>query len=103
MPNLLQRIDGPMTRVRIKRLTEALQSLITEVHDKEIALEDSKTILGIFEASSRMITYLYVQDIVQGLNLEKQCLESDMHKLNLHIGSSICIGPICMLEAQSTC
>lgn len=37
--DLLQRISGPMTRTKTMRLKKALQSLIMEMRDKELALE----------------------------------------------------------------
>ena len=52
----LQGIGGPMTRARSKRMKEALQGLIIEMHDKKAVIEESKT------NSSRIVTYLYVQD-----------------------------------------
>ena len=45
-----------MTRARSKRMREALQGLIMEMHDKEAVIEESKM------NSPRTVTYLYVQD-----------------------------------------
>ncbi|XP_010266741.1 PREDICTED: uncharacterized protein LOC104604176 [Nelumbo nucifera] len=72
----LQGIGCPMTRARKKMMKEALQGLIMEVHDKETVLEYSKTVLEVSKASPRIITYLYLQDDVQDLDLEEQSLES---------------------------
>ncbi|XP_044463506.1 uncharacterized protein LOC123194381 [Mangifera indica] len=58
----LQGIGGPMTRARTNKMKEVLQGLIMEMHDKEVVLEVSN-------ATPRIITYLYVQDNGQGLEL----------------------------------
>lgn len=52
----LQGIGGPTIRARSKRMEEALQGLIMEMHDKVTVIEDSKT------NSLITVTYLSMQD-----------------------------------------
>lgn len=42
-------------------MKKALQGLIMEVWDNEFALKDEVDVLEVSKASSRMITYLYMQ------------------------------------------
>ena len=71
----LQGVSSPITRARIKRIKEALQGLIMEMHDNKVVLQDSKVISEVYKTTPRIITYLYVQDEGQGLELEEQTLE----------------------------
>ena len=64
-----------MTIARTKRIKEVLQGLIIEMHDNEAVLQDSKVIPEVYKTTLRIITYLYVQDEGQGLELEEQSFE----------------------------
>ena len=55
-----------MTRVRKKRMKDALQGLILQVQDTEIALQDSMTKFKGSIVSQSMVTYL----IVKGMDSE---------------------------------
>ena len=71
----MQGVSSPITRARIKRIKEALQGLIMEMHENKVVLQDSNIILKVCKTTPRIITYLYVQDEGQGLKLKEQSLE----------------------------